>query len=579
MSAVTLPNSSPTSRAMQSLRDLGRMQDIPVVRQLGVFLVAAAAIALGLWLFFWTQKPDYVPVSAGMDAKSAAAAADALRASQIPLQLDAATGAVSVPADQAGAARMALATAGITGANGPAGFEALQGDQGFGTSQFVENARYQHAMEIELARTIANLRPVREARVHLAIPKPSAFTRQGEPSSASVVLQLHPGQSLEPDQIAAIERLVASGVPALSPERVTVVDQFGRLLSQRDDDGPDAVAGRQFEQQRRQEQAYVQRIEELLAPMTGAGRVSAKVSVDMDFAQTEQASETYGPQPAIVRSEQLSESGDLSAGTAAQGVPGTASNTPAAPADPNAANLAAPAAAAAAPATAQAESRQGTRSSVRNYEIDRTLTHTRQAAPRIRRVTAAVLVDNLPGAAAADGAQAPATRSLNEAELQRIETLVQQAIGFDAERGDVVSVVNAPFAATAIDPVEAPPIWQDPRARDLLRLALGGLAVLMLILFVLRPAFKAMLGTRAAAGTALAVAGAASAGAPVQATVVAEMVDDDDVPVTLSPAYSPKPALPPAPGFEQSLHTARGVASDDPRRVAQVVRDMVASDG
>ncbi|SEK50710.1 flagellar M-ring protein FliF [Pseudoxanthomonas sp. GM95] len=572
MSATALP------KAANALRDLGRFQDIPVVRQLGVFVLAAAAIALGLWLFFWTQKPDYVTVQAGLDAKSTAEASDALRTAQIPFKLDNATGALTVPADQAGAARMTMASAGITASN-PAGYESLQGDQGFGTSQFVENARYQHAMEIELARTITQLRPVREARVHLAMPKPSAFTRQNEPASASVVLQLNAGQSLEQNQIDAIERLVASSVSDLSPERVTVVDQFGRLLSQDDPTSDEAVSNKQFEQQRRQEAMYVQRIEELLAPMTGPGRVSAKVSVDMDFAQTEQASETYGPQPAIVRSEQLSESGNLSASNAnAQGVPGSASNTPnanTAPAAP--ANGAAPAANATAANTSSGG--QGTRSSVRNYEIDRTLTHTRQATPRIRRVTAAVLVDNVPGVPAAAGKPA-ATRALNDAELKRIETLVQQAIGFDQQRGDVVSVVNAPFAPATVDaPDTAIPLWQDPRNLNIARLALGGLAVLGLIIFVLRPAFKSMLSPRGANGTAMVMAGAGAGGPQVMPTVTAEMVDDDEVPVKLSPAYSPKPALPPAPGFDQKLQSARDVASADPKRVAQVVREMVASDG
>ncbi|MCD9126195.1 flagellar basal-body MS-ring/collar protein FliF [Luteimonas fraxinea] len=569
MSAVPVPNSG-LPKAAAALRDLGRFQDIPVVRQAGLFLLVAATIALGLWLFFWTQKPDFVTVSAGLDAKSTSQAADTLRTAQIPVRLDAATGGLSVPADQAGAARMALASAGLTAA-GPAGFESLQGDQGFGTSQFVENARYQHAMEIELARTISNLRPVREARVHLAIPKPSAFTRQNEPASASVVLQLHSGQALEQSQIDAVERLVASSVPDLSPERVTVVDQFGRLLSNPDPDSAEAITGKQFEQQRRQEALYVQRIEELLAPMTGPGRVSAKVSVDMDFATTEQASETYGPQAAIVRSEQLSESGNLGATTPAQGVPGAVANTP------NAANTTNPAD----PQTQTAQATAtgpGSRSSTRNYEIDRTLTHTRQAVPRIRRVTAAVLVDNVAGTPGADGA-AVAARPLNEAEITRIETLVQQAIGFDAQRGDAVSVVNAPFAREAIETPAGPPIWQDPQMLQIARMVLGGLAVLLVIVFVLRPAFRQLIGTRQrAAGSELVPAGA-GAGSNNLGTVTAEVVDDDDVPVKLSPAYSPKPALPPAPGFDQNLRTARDAASADPKRVAQVVREMVASDG
>src|SRR5690606_6076791 len=371
MSVIALP------KAAASLRDLGRLQDIPVLRQLGLLGLVAVAIALGLWLFTWSQKPDFVPVHAGLDAKSTAEASELLRTARIPFKLDPATGALAVPVDQVGEARMALASAGLPASTG-GGFETIHGDQGFGTSQFIESARYQHAMEVELARTIANLRPVREARVHLAMPKPSAFTRQREPASASVVLQLRAGGSLEQGQVNAIVHLVASSIPGLPPEHVTVVDQFGRMLSNADPQSEDAVGARQFEQQRRQESVYVQRIEELLEPMIGPGRVSAKVSVDMDFAQTEEASERYGPQPAIVRSEQVTESGILGGADAvARGVPGSASNTPEAAAEAEAAAAAA-VAPLAQPATAAA-SGPGSRSAVRNYEIDRTLTHTRQA--------------------------------------------------------------------------------------------------------------------------------------------------------------------------------------------------------
>src|SRR5690554_3819739 len=324
MSVIALPKA-----AAANLRELGRLQDIPLVRQLGMLALVAVTIALGLWLFTWSQKPDFVPVHAGLDAKSTAEASELLRSARIPFRLDPATGALAVPVDQAGEARMALAAAGLPAAAGN-GFESIQGDQGFGTSQFIESARYQHAQEIELARTIANLRPVREARVHLALPKPSAFTRQRDPASASVVLQLRAGSALEQGQVNAIVHLVASSIPGLPPEGVTVVDQFGRMLSNADPQSDDAIGAKQFEQQRRQESVYVQRIEELLEPMTGPGRISAKVSVDMDFAQTEEASERYGPQPAMVRSEQISESGTLGGGgdAVAQGVPGSASNTP-----------------------------------------------------------------------------------------------------------------------------------------------------------------------------------------------------------------------------------------------------------
>ena len=559
MSVIALPKTT------VSLRDLGRLQDIPAVRQLGLFALVAATIALGLWLFFWTQKPDFVPVQAGLDAKATGEASDLLRNAQIPFRIDP-SGALAVPTDQVGAARMAMAAAGLP-AGDSAGFESMQGDQGFGTSQFIENARYQHAQEIELARTIANLRPVREARVHLALPKPSAFTRQNEPASASVVLQLRSGSTLEAGQVNAIVHLVASSIPELPPERVTVVDQFGRMLSNADPDSDDAIGAKQFEQQRRQESVYVQRIEDLLEPMTGPGRVSAKVSVDMDFAQTEEARESYGPQPALVRSEQISESGNLTtvapatatpAGTPAQGVPGSASNTP------TAANTTAAGATPAAPAAAAPPSLSGpgSRSSVRNYELDRTLTHTRQAPGRIRRVTAAVLVDNMSTGAATDGKK-PKERALSAAEIKHIETLVQQAIGFDVQRGDVVSVVNAPFARDLVElQDDGPPIWQQPRVRELARLMFGGLALLLLIFTVLRPAFRQLLAPKSRVAT-------------ISATLVEQ---DEEVPVTLTATHAPRSAAT-ALNFDDKLEVARTAVNTDAKRVAQVVRDMVEADG
>jgi flagellar M-ring protein FliF len=554
MAVIALPKSS------ESLQKLGRLQDIPAVRQMGMIALVAAAIAAGLWLFFWTQKPNYVPVYAGLDAKSTEDASQLLGTAQIPYRIDTGTGALAVPADKLGEAKMALASAGLP-SNGEKGFEAMEGDQGFGTSQFVENARYQHALETELARTISNLRPVREARVHLALPKPSAFTRDKEDASASVVLQLRSGGALEQGQVDAIVNLISTSVPDLPTTRVTVVDQYGRMLTTRDPTSAEAIGQQQFDQQHRQEAVYVQRIEQLLEPMTGPGRISAQVSVDMDFNETEEAKETYGPDQQV-RSEQVSESGDLGAmaaanAAAAQGVPGSASNTP----NPAGSAAPTPAARPAAPASAQ-----GSRNSVRNYEVDRTLTHTRQAPGKIRRVTAAVLVDNVPaGPAGKDGK--PKLRALTPAEQQRIQQLVQQAIGFDTARGDAVSVVNAPFARDAsADGGDSTPIWQDPHARELLRTILGGIAVIILIFTVLRPAFRQLLAPKPIIPQQSAVA-----------TIVAEELQEAATPRVSRPG---DPALPTAAmQFDQKLEVARGAVTSDPKRVAQVVRDMVGSDG
>lgn len=567
MSVIPFPKN-----AAESLKELGPLQEIPVVRQLGVFALVAAAIALGLWLFFWTQEPDYVPVFAGPDAASSAEASELLRGANIPFRIESGSGALSVPTDQIGPARLALAAAGLPGELSGNGFESFQGDQGFGTSQFVESARYQHAMEVELARTIATLRPVREARVHLAIPKPSAFTRERQPASASVVLNMAGGAALERGQVNAIVHLVANSIPMLAPERVTVVDHLGRMLSDSDPDSEDAQGARRFEQQRRLENVYVQRIQELLAPMTGPGRVSAQVSVDMDFAETEQAREQYGPDAGIVRSEQTSESSQ--GGPAPpSGVPGSASNTPegTAVAEDAAAQAGQDEAATAAATGALPDpvaTGPSARTAVRNYEIDRTLTHTRQAPGRINRVTAAVLVDHLPGPPGEDGF--PTQRPLTPEQLARIETLVQQAIGFDARRGDNVSVVNAPFAPVDQTEPAGLPFWENPRTRELLRVALGGIALLVLILAVLRPAFRQMLGPRAPRKPA-----------PPVATLVEE---DEEIPVTLSVPREEAPARlagdgPDAPmDFDEKLQVARTAVGNDPRRVANVVRNWMESD-
>lgn len=566
MSALPIPTSA------DDLKKLGRLQDIPLVRQLMTLVMAAVAIALGAWLFFWTQKPAYAPLP-GLDAKAAADARDLLRNAQVPFKVDPATGTLLVPEDKMGEARLALAAAGLGSPDGK-GFEAIEGDQGFGTSQFIENARYQRALETELARTISNLRPVREARVHLALPKPSAFTRQKEPASASVVLQLQSGAVLEPGQVDAIVHLVSSSIPELPPGNVTVVDQFGRLLSNPDPDSDAAIAAKQLEQQRRQEALFTQRILALLEPVTGPGKVRAQVSVDMDFSQTEEAREVYGPQPGLVRSEQVAETGDVSVSGGAQGVPGSASNTPgAAPSgsptgtsSTNNANNANNTSSA-----SNASSGSSSRSAVRNYEIDRTLTHTRQAPARIRRITAAVLVDNIAGPAGKNGK--PTERPLTAQEISRLQTLVQQAIGYDSQRGDSVSVVNSPFAKVQEPPLPPQPFWEDPRARDLLRTLIGGIALFLVVWFVLRPTFKALTSPKVPL----------PAGTPPEAMVLEghpEALEGPQSGTTHGehPALAQENANKPVT-LEDKIQIARNAVTADSKRVAAVVRDLVNSDG
>lgn len=528
-----------------------RLQSLQIARRLSMMAMIAIAVGAGLFVFFWSQKPALVPLYTGLDPKATAEATDLLRAAQIPFQIDQATGAISVPEKSIHDARLKLAGSGMAD-SGRLGFELMERDPGFGVSQFVETARYQHALETELVRTITTLRPVRDARVHLAIPKPSAFTRQREVASASVVLELRGGTTLERNQVDAIVQMVASSIPDLAPERVTVVDQSGRMLTISDPNSEAALNAAQFEQVRRQETSFNQRIRELLEPMTGMGRVNPEVSVEMDFSVTEEARELYNGEPQKVRSEQISENSTTAAGP--QGIPGAASNTPPGPE--------------AVPAAATAPTELA-KNATRNYELDRTLQHTRQPAGRISRVSVAVLLDHVPRAGA-DGKQTD--QPLSAAELTRVEALVKQAVGFNAERGDTVSVMNVPFVREST-PVLAPQWWEHPWMKDILRLVVGGLIVLALVFGVLRPALRQM----------SAPTGALQHDAePLMADV--QVLSDEDASERLAADQlqlanaGVAQLASPVDAYEERLRMAREAVKTDSKRVAQVVKGWVAND-
>jgi flagellar M-ring protein FliF len=533
-----------------------RLQEMPGLVQLVQLVVLAAAIALGLWLFFWSQTPSHAPLFSGLGDRDNAEVIDALRSAAIPYKLEG--GSIMVPESQLHEARLKLAAQGLP--NGTrAGFELIQGEQGFGVSQFIEGARYQMAMETELARTIASLRPVRDARVHLAIPKPSAFTRGREQAGASVMVELFSGRALDGNQVAAIQHLVSTSVPNLPADRVTVIDQSGRMLTIPDPTSDAALSARQFEQVRQLEAAIGERVTRLLEPLAGAGRISAQVNVEMDFAVTEEARESYAHDPEKLRSEQVNEQSTVQMQAGA--VPGATPNTPLG-VDPGVVAGGGPSSA--------------SRSASRNFELDRTLVHTRQPAGRVNRVSAAVLVDHVPGVDA-DGA--PILRALSEDELERVQALVREAIGFNAERGDSVAVMNAPFVRPeplgALDP---PPLWEHPLLRDGLRMLLGAVIVLILLFAVLKPALAKIL-----------------AGPPRRALARHDDDDDDfddDEPQRLTRRLREAGALPPpqspdqeAMGIlagpansEQRMQVARAAVAQDPRRVAQVVRGWVNND-
>jgi flagellar M-ring protein FliF len=528
-------------------------------RQLAVMVGIAASVAIGVAVVLWSQSPNYSPLYGSLAEKDAMEVVTALQQVGVDYKVEQATGMVLVPNGKLQEIRMQLAAQGLPHSDG-LGFEMLQQDTGFGTSQLVESARYHHALEGELARTIATISGVQTARVHLALPKQSVFVRKRNPPSASVTLKLYAGRVLEQGQVEAILHLVASSVPEMEPGRVTIVDHKGRLLSDERGSREMKLSATQFEYTRKVEEHYRKRIEDLLVPIVGGDSVRAQVTADMDFTVTEQTQERFNPDQPALRSEQLNE--EASRLGAVQGVPGALSNQPpAAGSAPQQAQEVADAADAAEPLNT---SKQATR----NYELDRVVSHTRMAPASLRRLSVAVVVDDVvePGA---EGAVVRRERTPEE--VERITQLVREAIGYDARRGDSVKVINSSFLPP--EPIEAlpePALWENAWFWDVLK-QVGGVLVAILVIFgVLRPTMKRLMGPAVVAQQG-AGATAAALGADAAGEAGGEqrpMLDKNGEPVRL-----PGPA-----GYENVLDAARGMVDSDPKRVAQLVKTWIAED-
>ena len=449
--------------------NLSTVLSIPAVRQVTLLVGVAVAVAAGFAIALWSQSPAYTALYSNMGAAEAAEIADALRTTGIEFKVDSATGTVMVAEGSVHDARMQLASQGLPQSIS-AGMDAMSEQSSFGVSQFMESARYQYALEAELARTIASLGVVSEARVHLALPKQSAFIRDQQGASAAVFLQLFRGRALESDQASAIVNLVAGSVPNLAASDITLVDQHGRLLSSGGEQSADAQALTQFKYTRRLEETYRQRIEDMLTPLVGAGRVRAQVVADLDFTISEETRESFDPARAVVRSEQTSEELRRAGDAGAAGVPGALSNQPPEATGDTGVTTEAEAVA------AQNESRMTTR----NFEVDRTISHTRPQAGTIRRLSVAVLVDDSPygeSAEAEDASQA----AVSEQDIERYTALVKEAVGFTEARGDTVVVMNETFrnvetveaaadlAEAAVPRYRAAGARRNPRARHCIR--------------------------------------------------------------------------------------------------------------
>ena len=363
---------------------------LDILRQAGMLIGIAASVALGAYVMLWARSPNYTLLYSDLADRDITQIADALESSDIAYRVDPQGGGVLVDASRLHDAKLQLAASGLPRSAG-VGFELMQEDGGFGTSQFLERARYQRAIEGELSRSIAKINNVRSARVHLGMPAESAFARARREPSASVIVELYAGRRLESAQVGAITHLVSSSVPNLPADKVTVVDQNGSLLTSKDGDDEIVLSGKRFDYARKVEDSYVKRVEAILMPYVGPDGVRAEVSADLDFTTTEQTRETYNPDLPAVRSERLLEEERIGKGTG--GVPGALSNEP--PLDseaPEVADAEGNEAVGAVAAATQSQPGSLRKQTTRNYELDRTISHTKPSTGVLRRLSVAVVI-------------------------------------------------------------------------------------------------------------------------------------------------------------------------------------------
>ncbi|MBT7308328.1 MAG: flagellar M-ring protein FliF [Gammaproteobacteria bacterium] len=471
---------------------LAKLADMPVTRQVSMLVALAASIAIGFWIVLWSQEADYEILFTQIDQQEITEVVSTLDTAQIRYKLNVATGAIQVESAEINRARLLLASKGLP-RTAATGFDVLEKDDGFGISQFRERARYNRALEGELAQSITSIRSVRSARVHLALPKQSVFVRKRTPPSASVVVDLYAGRVLEKGQVAAIVHMVASSIPNLESSQVTVIDQAGRLLTTQEDNEI-ALSTHQLDFIRNLEDNYVARIQNILSPIMGLERVRAQVSAKIDFTSIEETLEDYTPEKGAIRSEQLSD--ERSGALGAIGVPGALTNNAEALDEEN------------------SESIQGYNNSrkTRNYEMDRLLRHSKKAPGVLQSLSIAVVVDEpfeevaatapaADDAAPAEGEEgtpaptvAPVRRPLTEAEIEQIRSLVKDSIGFDESRGDTLTVSSAPFRLTEVEPLPDLQIWEQPWFIPLTKQLFAAIVVLSLIFFVLRPMVRTVVG-------------------------------------------------------------------------------------
>ena len=530
------------------------MTALPVVRQVGLLVGLAASIALGVAIVLWMQTPNYTMLPGQLSGQTLNDVIAVLEKNNIKYNVDTSTGSLMVESSKVNEAKLKLASENL-GLTSGHGFEMIEKDQGFGTSSFLQKARYKRALEGELARTISSMRSIQSARVHLALPKDSAFIRNKREASASVFVNIVSGHTVEKNQIAAITNLVASSISSLKTSQVTIVDNKGKLLSNAESSDMMGLTTSQLDYTRNIEKTFVARIERMLNPIVGMGNVRAEVSAEVDFTQTESTQESFNPDLPAIRSEQSSE--EQSQGSSAGGIPGALTNEP--PANANAPEQVNQQAG----ATTKQGSNRVSKRSTRNYELDKTISHTRNRAGAVKRLSVAVVLDNKVAAinevakGKKDATNVVKRIPYTQQELERITALVRETVGFNVIRGDSVNVINVPFTKVEFEPIPELPFYEEAWVWDIVKQVLGGLAVLFVIFGVLKPVMKNL------------------AIAPPVTKIISESGDElDEDQLSLSGGDNKK-RLAKIASYEENLQLAQTLATQEPKRVVQVVKNWM----
>ena len=544
------------------LSSVRRIASDPSVRRAAPAVLGVVLAVLGLAAFYFLNKPPVTTLYAGLPEAEKARVVEALTNGGIQVQLDPTTGEVLVPTSDYHTARMQLAAQGLP-ASVPEGYDSIS-EIPMGSSRTVENVRLKQSQEIELARSISEIQGLVAARVHLAIPEKSVFARASVPPSASVFVQMEDGRALSRQQISAIVHLVSSSVPSLPKGEVTVVDQYGNLLSQPGRNAATAMTDSQLEHRIRLEDIYRQRIISIVTPMVGGGNVMAEVNLGIDFTRSEITEELVDPERNALRSEQRSS--DTSSEMTARGIPGATANR--------------------APTQTEVTTEQGDKgaeggvanrssSEVRNYEVSRTVSTTRKPGTKITRIQASVLLRDLEVVNPETGLSE--VKAVPEEKLAEIEQLVINAIGLDLERGDRLTVSSSAFVST-LKGVTKP--WYDMEwAVTLMKQGMTILIMAVVVLGVIRPLISRIM-VPAAAGAPGEAMVSLDDDAEVDQVEIQEGESLEDIKAKLKPkkaAISPE-MLDTANTYDDKVAIIRMIVGDEAGRVSNVFKTMIQSD-